>query len=353
MALRASGRGPLVVGLVFETFDSYPRRDTDPPDFHVEYEPIGTVEVLEAAICELGHRPLRLGSPHSLLEAIGRSALPAIDVALNIAEGHGSRNREAWAPSLLEMAGVPCLGSDGLTLSLTLDKAWASRTVAADGLPVVPQCVMSSARQAAHGALPGPFPLFVKPRWEGSAKGIRASSRVENRSALEREVARVVRDYRQPALVEIFLAGAEYTVAVVGNDPPRPLPVLQRALESGTRIGLHALETASAATSPGVFEHCLPGELTASLESELQELACRIYQLFECRDFARVDFRLDPDGRPVFLEINPLPTFAADGSFAILAELEGRPLAGLLADVIDAGLKRLAPRLRSDAHESS
>ncbi len=330
----------LQVGIVFETFDAYPRRPGDPADHAVEYEPESTVAAIEAAIGQLGHRPVRLGTPHDLLAAIAGQRLAGIDAALSISEGYGSRNREGWAPSLLEMAGVPALGSDALTLSLSLDKAWTNRAMAAAGIRVAPQCLLEDARGATQGDLPAAFPLFVKPRWEGTSKGITASSRVENRDELAREVERISRDYRQPALVEAFVGGAEFTVTVVGNSPPRALPVLQRALDRATGIGLHAVVGVHGEPA-SQREHSLPGQLAPDLETELQELALRSFELLECQDFARVDFRLDAAGRPVFLEINPLPTFSVDGSFAIVAELEGRPLAALLAEVFESGLVRL------------
>jgi D-alanine-D-alanine ligase len=237
------------------------------------------------------------------------------------------------------MAGVPCLGSDALSLSLTLDKALCSRLVAAAGVAVPEQLVLGSARELESAVLPAPFPLIVKPRWEGTAKGIGPGSRVQDRAGLAREVARIVESYGQPALVERFLDGPEYTVSVVGNDPPRALAVLQRALEERTRIGLHALERHPA--PPGGWRHCLPGTLDAPLEAELVRLALRAYEALGCRDWARADFRLDAEGRPRFLEMNPLPTFSGEGSFGILAELEGRPLEDLLAELLAAGLRRL------------
>ena len=329
----------LRIGIVYDLLGGAPRAAGEPPDAEAEYEPEATVCALEDALEALGHRPLRIGSPHDLLAQLGKGELPALDAALNIAEGFGSRNREAWAPVLLEMAQVPCLGSDALTLSLTLDKPWAAALVAAAGVPVPGQACAGSGEEAENMCLPGQFPLFVKPRWEGTAKGIRLSSRVADRPALVREVARITRDYRQPALIETFLAGPEFTVTVIGNEPPRVLPVLQRALEVGTRIGLHAVEAHAPAGAR--LEACLPGQLDAALERELGELAVRAYRALACRDFARADFRLDDAGVPHFLEMNPLPTFAPDGSFGILAELEGRPLRELLAEIFAAGLARL------------
>ncbi len=325
-------------GLVFDLLGTHPPRPGAPADLDAEYEPEETVALLERAVRRLGHRPLRLGNPHALLATLGKGELPPLDVALSIAEGYGSRNREAWAPALLEMAGVPCLGSDGLTLSATLDKAWAHARVAAAGVPVPEHRVLREVD--VENAWPdAEFPLFVKPRWEGTAKGVGPGSRVTDRAALAREVARIERDYDQPALVERFLPGAEYTVAVVGHAPPRALPALQRALDATTGIGLHALERHPA--PPGGWRAHTPGALDPPLERELADLALRAFAALECRDFARADFRLDAAGRPHFLEMNPLPTFAPDGTFAILAELERRTPEALIAEVLQEGLARL------------
>ena len=340
----------LRIGLVYETFETYPRLPGDPVDAHVEFEPESTIEALEAAIAFLGHRPIRLGSPSQLLARVAETESKGpleVDVALNLAEGSGGRNREAWAPVLLEMAGIPTIGSDALSLSLSLDKAWTNRWVASVGVPVAPQITIASAHRAADVELPAPFPLFVKPRWEGTDKGIRESSRVRSREELVREVARICGEYDQPALVEAFVDGAEYTVTLIGNDSPQVLPVLQRGLESQSRIGLHALEGVRESDGAGTtstesdFEYVTEGELDPVLESRLGDLAVRVFETLECFDFARVDFRLDSRCEPVFLEINPLPTFAIDGSFAILAELEGCSLSEMLGRCVLAGLERL------------
>jgi D-alanine-D-alanine ligase len=348
--LRGAGRSRIVpsvsrlrIGLAYDLFGSYPARPGDPPDAEAEYEPEATVLVLEAALRRLGHEPVRLGNPHAVLRRVGRGEPPGLDAVLTIAEGYGPRSREAWVPVLCEMAGIPTLGSDALTLSTTLDKLWAHRIVMAAGIPVPPHASLGSPEAARTAPLPAPFPLFVKPRWEGTAKGIGPTSRVESREALVAEVARVVRTYRQPALVEAFLEGPEYTVTLVGHAPPRALPTLQRALEASTRIGAHALMRHPA--PPGGWRHVTPGTLGGPLEAELVALAGRAFDALECRDFARADFRLDRAGRPHFLEMNPLPTFAPDGSFGIIAELLGRPLDALLAEILAEALARLGVRL--------
>ncbi len=332
---------PLRVGIVFELLGSRPSAAVA-PDADAEYEPEETIALLERAIAAAGHEPVRLGGPRDLLARLANEEGLGVAAALNVAEGHGSRNREAWAPVLLEMAGVPTLGSDALTLSLSLDKAWTLERVGAAGIRVAGHVSIEPGDPIDSATLPGAYPLFVKPRWEGTAKGILPASRVEEAAQLAEAVARIHELYDQPALVEPFLPGAEYTVTVVGHRPPRALPVLQRALEATSRIGLHALDRATVPAPPGGFRHETPGELGPELEAELQDTALRVFALLRCRDFARLDFRLGADGLPTFLEINPLPTFAPEGSFGILAELEGRPVEKLLGEVFAEGLERLA-----------
>ena len=327
------------IGLIYDTFDAYPWTEEAPPDADAEYEPKETVETLAAAVKHLGHEPIRVGTAFDLRDQL--EAGLDLDAAINIAEGAHSRNREAYAPILLEMANVPCLGSDALTLSVTLDKAWTKDLVAAADVPTPPHRVYSSVEEVDGNDLPA-FPLFVKPRYEGTSKGITPESKVANVTALRREVDRVTTTYDQDALVEGFVkGGGEFTVAVVGHDPPEALPVLQRGVEPTTDIGLHALEHRGAPTAEEDWDYELRGTLDSALEDRLQTLALRLFRKLDCRDFARADFRVDADGQPWFLEVNPLPTFAPDDTFAIIAEIMGRDYVDYLAEVFAQGLRRL------------
>jgi D-alanine-D-alanine ligase len=328
------------VGILYDLFDDYPWRPGEPPDADAENEPEATLLALEAALRRLGHEPVRLGPPARLDPARLRS----VDVGVNIAEGAHTRNREGWAPTLLEMAGVPFVGSDALTLSASLDKAWTKDLVAAAGVPTPAYRCWRRASDVDAGDLPGPWPLFVKPRYEGSAKGIAATSVVRDLPSLRAEVDRIAGGYGQDALVEPFLAGGgEYTVAVVGSNEPRALPVILRAVEATTGIGLHALEHRGA--PHGEWSYRIEGGHDAALEAELQRLALLAFRKLECRDFARVDFRVDGAGTPWFLEINPLPTFAPDGTFAVVAELTGITYDAFLARVLGEAIARAVPAL--------
>lgn len=324
------------IGLVYDRFGDAEPPPGAPPDWDAEYEPEETIAALEAAIRALGHEPVRIGNVRALLARMAEGPL-GLDAAVNIAESYGSRNREAHAPVLLELAGVPCLGSDALTLSVSLDKAWTKDLARAAEVPTPDWRVYPSA-DFELSDLP-PFPLFVKPRYEGTAKGIALTSRAETPEALRREVARQTRLYEQDVIVERFVEGSEFTVAIVGNDPPEALPVLQRATERHSGIGLHALERHENPDRP--FDYVVDAALEPVLEMRLRDLALRIHEKLECKDFSRVDFRVDARGKPWFIEINPLPTFAPDGTFAIIAELAGRSYPDFLADVLSRALRRL------------
>ncbi len=328
---------PLRVGLVYDRFgDAHPPRSA-PPDWDAEYEPEGTIAAIEEAVRRLGHRPVRIGNVPALLAAIGAGRLD-IDVAVCIAESDGSRNREAHGPVLLELAGIPFIGSDALAISASLDKHVTKIIARHAGLLTPDWSVVRSVVDLDSADIP-PFPVFVKLRYEGTGKGISPLSKCHNAEELLLEASRQLDLYKQEVLVEQFVEGGEFTVGVVGHEPPEALPVLQRATERETGIGLHALERHEPPDAP--FEYNAGMPIDPALEFSLQRDALRIHSAMECLDFSRSDFRVDADGRVWFLEINPLPTFAPDGTFAILAELSGQPYDALLADVLGRGLRRL------------
>lgn len=328
---------PLQVGLVYDRFGDRDKPPGAPEDWDAEYEPERTIKALELAIHRLNYKPVRVGSVDALHSAL-RSGTLAIDAAVNISEGYGTRNREAHAPMLLELAEVPCVGSDALTLSLTLDKHRTKQVVQQMGLLTPRWVVVSFLKDLSALELPD-FPVFVKPRYEGTAKGISPLSKCYNLEELTTEVSRQLVAYRQDVLVEAFVEGGEFTVGIVDHNPAEALPVLQRATEKETGIGLHAIESHESNDHP--FEYNVGMSLEPELEFSLQRDALRVHEELECLDFSRSDFRVDTQGNVWFLEINPLPTFAPNDTFSILAELSGVPYDAFLADVLQKAFVRL------------
>jgi D-alanine-D-alanine ligase len=203
------------IGIAFDLKGDFSIDGRRPDDWLEEYDSEGTIQALQDAIAALGHEAICLGGGRTFLERISKNP---VDLVFNLAEGSRGRSREAHIPALLEMLEIPYTHSDPLTLAVTLDKEMAKRIVLSEGIPTPAFKLIRNQRDAENIGLP--FPLFVKPAYEGSSKGIRSHSRVEGEEELEREIQRLLKEYGTPVLVETFLPGREFTVGVLGNGSP-------------------------------------------------------------------------------------------------------------------------------------
>lgn len=261
-----------------------------------------------------------------------------VDVVFNIAEGFLGRNRESQVPLILEMHGIPYIGSDALTMGLTLDKAMAKKCFIADGIPTARYFLARNADDLIKSDQLG-FPLIVKPCSEGTSKGITARSRVQNMEELKTQVDLIVDRFHQPALVEEFISGKEFTVVVFGNQDPEPMPVVQYAIDGEFDLG-DLFYTFDHVKKENVTYVC-PAKIPLDLTRRLQELAVKVYQSVGCRDFGRVDFRVNSQGQPFVLEINPLPCLAKKDTFFFVAQATGQSFDRMIVRVLEEGLKRL------------
>lgn len=341
----------LCVGISFDSPNEYPGVE-GPEDRFAEFEPESTISAMEDAVRYINADPVRLFGPRNLL-----SGRPDVDVIWNISEGYGSRNREAWVPVLCELYGIPCIGSDALSQSISQDKVLTKKFARDAKIPTSDWLLVSypsplpdtSLRQSISNTFGDtPWPLFVKPRYEGTGKGITESSICTSFNQLQREISRQGELYTQDLIIERFLPGAEYTVAVSGT-PLRAHPVLERGLDAATGIGMHIIDALRARSSTPAAEplsgYTLSNQLSIELEARLRTWSLKLCQNMQILDYARLDFKLDSNGNPFFLEINPLPTFAIDNTFAILAELESRPYNEFLGEILRSALNRIGLKL--------
>lgn len=311
---------PMIIGLLFDSPSDYPNI-TGPADRFAEFEPESTIQVMEDAVRLMGHHPIRIGAPWSMLHT-----KPHVDLIWNIAEGYGTRNREAWGPVLAEMWGISMLGSDAHTLSMSLDKHLTKQIARSIGIPTSDWIVLTNVDEIS--SIPTSwYPVFAKPRYEGTAKGIGPWSKCMDTIELERVARRLITGYAQPVIIEPWMPGAEFTVALIGS-PLRPLPVLERALHGPTGIGIHAISAHNESANVHAYTY---DSLHPDLENDLQTWSLELCREMDVRHFARLDFKCDQNGNPLFLEINPLPTFAGDNTFGILAEIDGMSTAAFLA----------------------
>ncbi|MDD2679975.1 MAG: ATP-grasp domain-containing protein [Candidatus Omnitrophica bacterium] len=323
-----------IVGLTYDLRTDYQFKDGDPEDANAEFDHPSTIDVIAAAIEANGFKVERIGNAENLLEKL--ASLKA-EIVFNISEGLSGRNRESQVPILLEMAGIPFVGADALTLGLTLDKVMAKKIFIAEKIPTPKFFEVSSPAELIN-TNHHKFPLIVKPRFEGSSKGLSESSRVETKDELARQVDYIINTYKQPALIEEFIAGQEFTVALVGNDPVEVLPVVQIKIDGKLKLN-NKFYTFARITSDRL-EYICPAKITQELKKKIDELALKTYKAVECRDFGRVDFRVDNEGRPYVLEINPLPSLSTEDVFKLVAENTGITYEQMIGKILNSAFKR-------------
>lgn len=305
---------------------------TDPNDpRQAEFDPPRTIEAVCSALAELGHAVVRLGSAGDVLRRPER--VRVVELVFNLAEGAHGRCREAWVPNLLELYGVPYVGSDAMALALGLDKLACKRLALAGGLRTPRWLALEHPGELPH-TLPFTFPVIVKLRYQGSGIGLDAGALVHNEKALRSRIAWLWSRWPDAMLVEEFIPEGELTVCLIGNNPPTTYPVIQRPLDRATRLSCHITNSSEASCET-------PLELTPALEGEAQRMAVAMFEALGCADMARVDLRVDEQQRPWFLEINPLPSFDPEGSLGLLAEHLGVTYAQLLGRILDAACARL------------
>ena len=275
------------VGLTYDLKTDYQFKEGDPPDANAEFDHPSTIDVIANAIKSQGLKIKKIGNVTNLLEKIDNLD---VDIVFNISEGISGRNRESQVPILLEMAGIPFVGADALTLALTLDKIMAKKIFIAEGIPT-PKFLEIKHSDSLTDTDHLKFPLIVKPRFEGSSKGLNEDSRVENIEELKKQAEYIINTYKQPALIEEFISGQEFTVAVVGNDPPEVMPIVQIKIDGQLKLN-DKFYTFARITSDRL-EYICPARVDSQLNKKISELALKTYQAVECRDFGRVDFRVD------------------------------------------------------------
>jgi len=291
-------------------------------DRYEEYDCLETVENLRRNLESFGFEVVLLEQGNGFAEALGREK-PGFVV--NVAEGFGIRRaRESQVPAILEMMDIPYAGSDPVTLALALDKWLTHHMLVAAGLPV-PTLFMFSREQELRNSA-HIFTLhreyLVKPRWEGSSKGVFSDSVVTTHTELVGRVRRIWKRYSQPALVEEFLPGQEITVGVLGNRPPRvvglmgvnPEPTEGRAFYT---IG-HKREWETR------VRYTPPSSIDKKTRIAVSRDAVRCFRFLEIKDIARIDFKVDGYGFPKIIDINPLPGLSESYSdLPILYRLSG------------------------------
>ena len=331
----------LRVGLTYNVKSEFVLRPGDPPDLNAELDHEDTVLHIERALTEGGHQVARIGNARALLDRWGKLD---VDIVFNIAEGYEGRNRESQVPILLEMMRVPFVGADGLTLGLTLDKVMTKKVLIAEGIPTPRYAEVSDPEKL--WALELAYPLIVKLRYEGSSKGLSEKSLVNSPEELQRQVRWLMDAYKRSSVfIEEFVEGREFTVAVIGNESPEAYPVCHIMLDGVTDLGRKFFTWAYLRAGA---DYVCPAPIPKPLANDMQALAIRTYQAVDCRDFGRVDFRVDRHGKPYVLEINPLPSLSTEDVFNFIAKTRGITHHQIINRILAASLARYGLKASSN-----
>ena len=263
------------------------------------------------------------------------------DIVFNIAEGMKGRGREAQVPAILNFLGIPFTGSDETTMCVAMDKALTKRLVASYGVNTPKYKVIRSSPTDTDPLADTDlsWPVIVKPNTEGSSKGISDFSIVEDSAALRQVLAEKISAYKEDMLLEEYISGREFTVGILGSgNELRVFPPMEVIFNDKS----HCIYSREVKKNPRQYvSYKCPAVIDAGLQREIEITAETVYRALECRDFARLDFRLSCEGRLFFIEINPLPGLAPGYSdFPMIAEFCGMDYTTLIQNILISALGR-------------
>ncbi len=312
-------------------------------DIYAEWDDIHTIQAAAAALATR-HQVSLVNADLDAFEKL-RNLKP--DLVFNIAEGLHGASREAQMPAIYEMLQLTYTGSDPVTLGICLDKRRTKETLAQHRVPSPRFWVVNSPAELPKRLS---YPLMVKPPLEGSSKGVTDKALVRNRQELVRQVEWVLSTYQQSALVEEFLPGREFTVALLGNgDNLQVLPIVEINFDSLPQ-GVNPIYSYEAKwvwdteADPLQIFSC-PARLEPLLQRQIEEVCRKAFVALGCRDWCRIDVRLNAAGHPQVIELNPLPGILPrpeqNSCFPKAARAAGLNYDQLILSVVDAACARL------------
>lgn len=271
-------------------------------EFEVEYDPLHTIELIKHGILTTGHEYVFIEADESFVEKL-KVLKP--DLVFNRAEGLRGDSRESHVPAILEMLGIPYVGSNVLTTAIGLNKAWSKKILSFHGIPTPKFGVCKNNQEVER--VEARFPCILKPNEEGSSIGITEANVVYNKMQLRKRFRQMREEYQQPILIEEFIEGREFSTGLLGqpSQDPEVLSILEIDFARFSESGLFGQQAKTILDS--LDHYICPAQITNSLKTRLERLSIDIWNAFDVKDFARIDFRMNNKGELFFLEINPLP----------------------------------------------
>ena len=323
----------ILVGLTYDLREDYLKMGFSKEET-AEFDKIDTIEGIEEALHFNGYETERIGNVNALmLQLINRKRW---DIVFNICEGLYGIGREAQVPAILDIYKIPYTFSDPMVLSLTLHKAMAKRIVRDLGLNTPDFFVINKIEELKNEN--HPYPLFAKPLSEGTGKGIDDKSKVNNFEQLFDTVKNLLEKFNQPVLVEEYLPGREFTVGIVGTgNETKSTGLMEVKLLNQNEELIYSYHNKE--NYKGVIDYTIPEK---EIKDACEELAVAAWKGLECRDGGRVDIRIDKNGKPAFIEVNPLAGLnPVHSDLPILSRKNGLEYNELIGIIMKSAIQRI------------
>lgn len=317
------------IGLTYDLRSWYLDRGYSMEDT-AEFDKQDTVDAIDTALRNMGFETESIGNCFQLIDAL--SAGKKWDLVFNIAEGLYGDGRESVVPALLDQYKIPYVFSGPVIMGISLNKHLTRLIVSAAGVPVSPGMIISELKDVERCNLA--YPLFIKPVSEGTGKGITEKSLVTTESDLRKMVEYLLARFNQPALVEEYLPGREFTVGIIGSgDDATAIGGMEIECKDNLPYSVEFKENYQ------IFCKYLP--MASEFEDECKTVAIRVWKALGGVDAGRVDVKADRNGRLCFMEVNPLAGLhPVHSDLPILSNMIGIKYQALIEMIMRSAIKR-------------
>jgi len=324
------------IGLTYDLRDDYLAEGYSEEET-AEFDRLETIEAIEDALLALGYRTDRIGNAKRLIDRLALG--DRWDLVFNIAEGLHGTTRESQVPAILDVYEIPYTFSAPLVLSLALHKNLTKAIVREAGIATADFALVHAPGDVASVDLP--YPLFAKPVAEGTSKGISAASKIAGPEQLRQVCCELLKQFRQPVLVETFLAGREFTVGLAGTgDRARVLAAMEILLLPDAEAEVYSYTNKERCEE--LVRYVPVRAETDPVVAAVEAQALAAWRAIGCRDAGRIDIRCDERQQPHFIEVNPLPGLHPEHSdLPILCKQAGIPYVELINTIVASAQRRL------------
>jgi D-alanine-D-alanine ligase len=268
-----------------------------------------------------------------------------IDIVYNYSEGIFGLDRYAQIPAMLEMLQIPYTGSSPLTQALLLNKSRMKEVLSFNKIPTLPFQLFETGQEKISEKIS--FPAIVKPVSQGSSAGITNKSVVNDKKNLRRQVISIIKGFSQPALVEPFIEGREFSIGLLGN-PPQVLPIIEpdHSLLPKNYLPFDSLEVKWYFEEENNVDYLrCPAKIEPGLRKKVTKICLETFAVLKIRDYCRIDIKCDLKGNPYVLDVNSPagmipPEISTTSYFPLACRAAGLDYGETLKTIINMAIKR-------------